>query len=108
MRRTQSKIGAGVVLLLALATLPALAAEGRTPIWQATTITADGKYILTRDIQPRAGQPTIDITDGTAFGTIDAGAAESTRFFATHHDAQVVGYRWEAIAQAMGLRTDCR
>jgi hypothetical protein len=29
-------------------------------------------------------------------------------FYATHNDVQVVGYRWEDIAGAMGLQTDCR
>jgi parallel beta-helix repeat protein len=39
--------------LVAVVVLPAVAAEGRTPIyaWQ-TTITAPGKYIVTRDIFP--------------------------------------------------------
>jgi 3-phytase len=54
------------------------------------------------------GEPTIDISDGTAFGTIWDGEVESAWFYATHHDVQVVGYRWEDIAKATGLRSDCR
>ena len=42
-----------IVALVALVLLPAVAGEGRTPIyaWQ-TTITQPGKYIVTRDITP--------------------------------------------------------
>lgn len=49
--------------LVAVVVLPAIAAEGRTPIyaWQ-TTITAPGKYIVTRDIFPLiCSAPVIDI-----------------------------------------------
>ncbi len=52
------------------------------------------------------GEPTIDITDGIAFAAI--GDEASGMFYATHHDVQVVGYRWIDIAEAMGFRTDCR
>jgi parallel beta-helix repeat protein len=54
-----------VRLLVALIVLgfaaPALAGEGRTPIWQTTPITASGKYIVTRDITGNPGIPVIDI-----------------------------------------------
>jgi 3-phytase len=55
------------------------------------------------------GEPPIDITDGTAFALVDDGSGGSeAMFFATHNDAQVVGYRWTEIAETMGLQTDCR
>jgi hypothetical protein len=28
-------------------------------------------------------------------------------FYATHHDVQVIGYRWPDVAEAMGLPEDC-
>jgi parallel beta-helix repeat protein len=52
-----------ILALVALVVLPAIAAEGRTPIyaWQ-TNITAPGKYIVTRDIFPLiCTAPPIDI-----------------------------------------------
>ncbi len=54
------------------------------------------------------GDPAIDITDGIAFAAMDDGPGAGGMFYATHHDVQVVGYRWIDIAEAMGLRTDCR
>jgi len=39
-----------LVGLLVLVTLPALAGEGRIPIWQPITITQSGSYVVTRDI----------------------------------------------------------
>jgi 3-phytase len=53
------------------------------------------------------GEPTIDFTDGVAFGVMDGDPAGGM-FYATHQDVQVVGYRWNDIAEAMGFRTDCR
>ena len=53
------------------------------------------------------GEPTIDYTDGVAFGVVEDEAAGGM-FYATHQDVQVVGYRWKDIAQAMALRADCR
>lgn len=50
---------ASCVLVLA-GTLPALAAEGRIPIFAPTVIVADGKYIVTRDIVG-AGGSVIDV-----------------------------------------------
>ena len=61
-----------------------------------------------RSLAPRGGftgEPAIDITDGIAFAVMDDGSA---MFYATHHDVQVVGYRWADIAGAMGFGTDCR
>ena len=50
-----------VVALLASAivlALPASAAEGRTPVYlDGTFITADGQYVLTRNIVGAAGTP---------------------------------------------------
>lgn len=55
------------------------------------------------------GEPAIDITDGTAFAVVDDGSGgHEAMLFATHHDVQVVAYRWLDIAEAMGLQTDCR
>ncbi len=41
--------------LALLAAVPAMAGEGRIPIYQATTIMAPGHYVLTRDIAGAAG-----------------------------------------------------
>jgi parallel beta-helix repeat protein len=50
-----------VALVLGVA-LPALAAEGRTPVFlDGTVLGADGKYILTRDIVSVSGVPVISI-----------------------------------------------
>lgn len=54
------------------------------------------------------GEPAIDITDGTAFASEEQVPGTGGMFYATHHDVQVVGYRWADIASAMELRTDCR
>jgi len=50
-------------VLAALIVVPAIAAEGRTPVYLAgTVIAADGRYILTRDISASgAGTPVIMI-----------------------------------------------
>jgi len=47
-------------IALALVILPAapiLADEARIPIFQPTTITQPGYYILTRDLSPASGPP---------------------------------------------------
>jgi 3-phytase len=54
------------------------------------------------------GEPAIAVTDGITFGVVHDRAGTSEMLYATHHDVQVVGYRWSDIAAAMGLRTDCR
>jgi 3-phytase len=54
------------------------------------------------------GEPAVDITDGIAFVPTDHESGAAGLFYATHHDVQVVAYRWADIAQALGLRTDCR
>jgi 3-phytase len=54
------------------------------------------------------GEPAIDITDGIAFGTVPEGPGAGPMFWATHHDVQVVGYRWADIARALDLPADCR
>jgi len=41
--------------------LPTHGGEGRTPLFEPTTITADGKYIVTRDIAGGGGAPVLDI-----------------------------------------------
>jgi parallel beta-helix repeat protein len=42
--------------------LPAAAAEGRIPVWAPTTLAADGKYIVTRDIMGTGAASPIVIT----------------------------------------------
>ena len=54
------------------------------------------------------GEPAIDNTDGIAFAAMDDGPGAGGMFYATHHDVQVVAYRWTDIARAMGFPTDCR
>ena len=64
-----------------------------------------------RSLVPRGGftgDPTIDITDGVTFVPTNDDSGAAGLFYATHHDVQVVAYRWADIAEAMGLRTDCR
>jgi len=57
---------AGLALLLAMTAIPALAAEGRIPVWQPISISpgGEGMYILTRDILA-SGAPAITIMPGT-------------------------------------------
>lgn len=52
------------VFTIVLAAGPALAAEGRTPVFAPGPIAATGKYILTRDIVGTGVGPAIDITVG--------------------------------------------
>jgi parallel beta-helix repeat protein len=63
---------AGLALLLAITAIPALAAEGRIPVWRPITISpgGEGMYILTRDITA-SGAPAIDIQAGTVAVDID-------------------------------------
>jgi len=64
-----------------------------------------------RSLEPRGGftgDPTIDITDGIAFAVMDEEPGAAAMFWATHHDVQVVGYRWDDVVKALDLRTDCR
>ena len=64
-----------------------------------------------QSLAPRGGftgEPAIDITDGIAFVPTNDESGEAGLFYATHHDVQVVAYRWADIAEAMGFPTDCR
>jgi 3-phytase len=64
-----------------------------------------------RSLVPRGGftgEPPIDITDGVAFVPTNHESGAAGMFYATHHDVQVVGYRWIDIAEAMGFPADCR
>lgn len=47
-------------LFLAVADAP-LAADGAIPIWQPTTISHSGKYVVTRNITSNSGEPTLTI-----------------------------------------------
>jgi len=60
MSRTPLKIA--VALVVVFVALPAIAGEGRIPVYQyPTVISAPGKYIVTRDIAGAGGFPVIDI-----------------------------------------------
>ena len=64
-----------------------------------------------RSLVPRGGftgEPAIDITDGVAFVATNDDSGAAGMLYATHHDVQVVAYRWADIAEALNLRTDCR
>ncbi len=64
-----------------------------------------------RSLAPRGGftgEPAIDITDGVTFVPTNHESEAAGMVYATHHDVQVVAYRWADIAEALGLRTDCR
>ena len=64
-----------------------------------------------RSLAPRGGftgEPQIEITDGVVFVPTSHESAAAGLFYATHHDVQIVAYRWADIAEAMGFPTDCR
>ncbi|RLE16480.1 MAG: hypothetical protein DRJ50_15035 [Actinobacteria bacterium] len=73
MRNIRLFLGVGLVLLLALSTLPAFGAEGKTPVWQPIVIGPgmEGHYIVTRDILGLPGMPVIDVLPGTVAVQID-------------------------------------
>jgi 3-phytase len=54
------------------------------------------------------GEPQIEVTDGVVFVPTDHESAAAGLLYATHHDVQIVAYRWADIAEAMGFPTDCR
>jgi hypothetical protein len=69
-----------VTLLLAVAgaAAPLLAAEGRIPVWQPIQIVPapnpgfnEGTYVVTRDVQAMPGLPIIDVNPNTVAVTID-------------------------------------
>lgn len=61
--RLRTSVKLAVLVVIGVMALPAIAGEGRFPIWQyPTIITAPGKYIVTRDISSLGGaMPIIDI-----------------------------------------------
>jgi hypothetical protein len=64
-----------------------------------------------RSLAPRGGftgEPQIDVTDGVVFVPTNHESAAVGLFYATHHDVQVVAYRWVDIAKELGFSTDCR
>jgi hypothetical protein len=73
MSKTIRITGACLALLLAISAIPALAAEGRIPVWQPISIApgGEGKYILTRDIIGGAAISVIDVQPGTVAVDID-------------------------------------
>lgn len=46
-------------------------------------------------------------TDGIALTQVGLPGYENGAFYAVHDDGNVAGFRWAAIAGALGLRTDC-
>jgi hypothetical protein len=90
MRRTHVCLFLFVVSVLAA---PALAGEGRIPIWQPVSITPgmEGKYVLTRDVAAVGGSglPAIDIQPGTVAVDIDLNGF--TVYGADTHAIQAVG-----------------
>ena len=73
MRVNRLFLAAGLLLVLALSALPALGAEGKTPVWQPIAIGPgmEGHYILTRDVMAIPGVPAIDVLPGTVAVQID-------------------------------------
>lgn len=73
MRKTTKSLGAALALAMILTALPAVAAEGRIPIWQPIQILPgmEGKYVVTRNITANPGMPVIDIQPGTLSVDID-------------------------------------
>lgn len=74
-RRVLRLTGALAALTLLVTALPALAAEGRSPVWTPTILgpgSTPGKYVVTRDITtPAGGGTTIAIFGGPGFEEID-------------------------------------
>jgi parallel beta-helix repeat protein len=68
-------VGLFLVFVVSGLAAPALAGEGRIPIWQPVSITPgmEGKYVLTRDVSAVGGSglPAIDIQPGTVAVDID-------------------------------------
>jgi 3-phytase len=90
---------------------------GPEEAWEGYIIAADQtqptRFLVwdRRSLVPRGGftgEPAIDITDGIAFVPTNDESGAAGLFYATHHDVQIVAYRWADIAEALGLRTDCR
>jgi len=73
MNRASLRVGAGILLLTTFCAIPAVAAEGRIPIWQPTVIGPgqEGAYIVTRDVVAAVGAPLIDVLPGTVAVDID-------------------------------------
>ncbi len=74
MGKTWKRTCALVAFGLVVSALPALAAEGRIPVWQPNTVIGpgqEGQYILTRNIVAGPGLPAIDILPGTQAVEID-------------------------------------
>lgn len=80
-----------------------LAADQTQPtrflVWDRRTLAPRGGF---------TGEPTVDITDGVAFAMMEEGPGAGGMLYATHHDVQVVAYRWTDIVKALDLRDDCR
>lgn len=51
--------------------------------------------------------PTVRNTDGVALTQVGFGPFEAGAFYAVHDDGNVAAFSWSAIADALGLRSDC-
>jgi hypothetical protein len=84
-----------------LATLPLIAGDGAIPIWEATTITEKGSYVLTRDIEEgllsiTANDVDLDLNGFRLNGNEPALLATSVRGL-TVHDGSVGPYNEDGI-----------
>ncbi len=72
MRRNAAVWRSCLVLTALCVALPAIAAEGRIPIWEPTVITTSGKYFVSRNISvPPGGGPAILLGAGVEHVDID-------------------------------------
>lgn len=47
-------------------------------------------------------------TDGVALTQVGFGPFPAGAFYAIHNDGNIAAFSWAAIAEKLGLRTDCR
>lgn len=83
-----------LILIVASAAAPLHAGEGRKPIWEPTTITAPGRYVVVRNITSDAPILQIDGVDGVEIDLngmrLDGGASPAPVIQATLSDDFVV------------------
>ena len=103
---------AGLALVSCLVVLPAFGGEGRIPIWEPTTITESGKYVVTRNIRANV-DPIILVTgaetdvdiDLNGF-TLDSGGGDAILAFGpvnslVVHNGTVIGGNFGTIDAAL-------
>lgn len=91
MRGSVRWLRTALALAVVLSCLPALAAEGRIPVWLSSTVIGpgqEGQYILTRNIFAGGGVPAIDILPGTQAVEIDLNGF--TIYGADYHVIQAI------------------